>query len=68
MYSLIKLIPSLSLTIRCLDDKSKSAWYLLLAFTPIIGGIFLLFILASDVDHEENEYGMTPKELPEEAI
>lgn len=66
LYSLITFIPSLSVTVRRLHDKSKSGWYILLAIIPIIGGIVLLFILAADGDPGENEYGMNPKELPEE--
>ncbi|MFY8107869.1 MAG: DUF805 domain-containing protein [Bacteroidia bacterium] len=68
LYSLITFIPSLSVSVRRLHDKSKSGWYLLLAIIPIIGGIVLLFILAADGDPGENEYGMNPKELPEEDI
>ena len=68
LYSLITFIPSLSVSVRRLHDKSKSGWYLLLAIIPIIGGIVLLFILAANGDPGENEYGMNPKELPEEDI
>lgn len=68
LYALITFIPSLSVSVRRLHDKSKSGWYLLLAIIPIIGGIVLLFILAADGDPGENEYGMNPKELPEEDI
>ena len=68
LYSLITFIPSLSVSVRRLHDKSKSGWYLLLAIIPIIGGIVLLFILAADGDPGENEYGINPKELPEEDI
>ncbi len=68
LYALITFIPSLSVSVRRLHDKSKSGWYLLLAIIPIIGGIVLLFILAADGDPGENEYGTNPKELPEEDI
>jgi uncharacterized membrane protein YhaH (DUF805 family) len=37
------LVPSLSLAFRRLHDLDRTAWWLLIGFIPILGGLVLLF-------------------------
>ncbi|CAA0224312.1 DUF805 domain-containing protein [Tenacibaculum maritimum] len=61
IYSLGVLIPNIALSIRRLHDIGKSGWLLLLAFIPLIGGIYLLILFATNGDSGNNEYGADPK-------
>jgi uncharacterized membrane protein YhaH (DUF805 family) len=64
IYSLATLCPRLAVTIRRLHDVSKSGWFIFVYLIPVIGSIWLLLLLISDSDIE-NEYGPNPKELEE---
>ncbi len=61
-YSLFALIPNLALSVRRLHDVGKSGWFLLIAFIPIIGGIWLIVLYCLDSDPETNKWGPNPKE------
>jgi uncharacterized membrane protein YhaH (DUF805 family) len=61
IYALGVLIPSIAVSFRRLHDTGRSAWWLLIALIPLIGGIVLLVFLAQDSHEEENEYGISPK-------
>ena len=55
-YSLVTLIPSISVSVRRLHDIDKSGWWLLLVFTGI--GILLIICWAClGSDKDENRYG-----------
>tara|TARA_B110000003_G_C16404252_1_gene439564 strand:+ start:250 stop:618 length:369 start_codon:yes stop_codon:yes gene_type:complete len=56
------LLPSLSLVVRRLHDVGKSGWFYLIAFIPIIGGIWLLVLFCTEGTRGENQYGVDPKE------
>ncbi len=55
------LIPGLAVSIRRLHDISKSGWWLLIAFVPLIGGIVLLIFMVTDSTPGNNQYGPNPK-------
>lgn len=61
IYSIAVFIPGLAVSVRRLHDVGKSGWMLLVALIPIIGGIWLLVLVASDGQHGENKYGPSPK-------
>lgn len=61
LYFLATLVPSLAVTVRRLHDTGKSGWYLLVAFIPFIGSIWLFVLTILDSDPYENEYGQSPK-------
>lgn len=61
IYSLAVLLPSLAVSVRRLHDIGKSGWYILLAFIPIIGGIWLLVLMCLDGNAGDNMYGPNPK-------
>ncbi len=63
IYSLAVIIPGIAVSIRRLHDTSRSGWWLLISFVPIIGGIVLLVFMVQDSKPGENEFGPNPKEL-----
>jgi uncharacterized membrane protein YhaH (DUF805 family) len=64
LYGLAVLIPGLAVGIRRLHDTSRSGWWLLLAFIPIIGWIVLIVFAAQEGVHGANAYGPDPKAQP----
>lgn len=63
VYSLAVLIPAIAASIRRLHDVGKSGWFLLLAFVPCVGGIYLLYLMIQDGEPGVNAYGPNPKDL-----
>ena len=63
IYSLAVIIPGIAVSIRRLHDTSRSGWWLVISFVPIIGGIVLLVFMVQDSKPGENEFGPNPKEL-----
>ena len=64
LYSLAVLIPGIAVSVRRLHDIGKSGWMLLIVLIPIIGWIWLLFLLVTDSNPGENQYGPYPDEMP----
>lgn len=62
IYGLATMIPGLAVSVRRLHDTGKSGWYFLVSLIPLIGGIWLLILMATAGDTGENEYGADPKE------
>ena len=60
-YSLIIIIPQVSVTVRRLHDTSRSGWWFLIAFVPYIGGFILLFFMILESTPGDNLYGPNPK-------
>ncbi|MCM5663234.1 DUF805 domain-containing protein [Galbibacter mesophilus] len=61
VYGLIVLIPGIAVAVRRLHDIGKSGWMMLVGLIPIIGGIWLFVLLATDSENKTNEYGPNPK-------
>ena len=61
IYSLFILLPDLAIQFRRLHDIDKSAWWLLIAFVPIVGGIVLLVFSVTPGTIGANRYGEDPK-------
>ena len=61
LYALAVSIPGLAVTVRRLHDVGKNGWMILISLIPLIGGIWLLVILLSDSEPDENKYGANPK-------
>ena len=61
LYALAMFIPGLVVTVRRLHDVGKSGWFMLIAFIPLIGIIWLLIVMATEGNPGENEYGLNPK-------
>jgi uncharacterized membrane protein YhaH (DUF805 family) len=62
LYSLAVLVPSIAVTIRRLHDTSRTGWWFLIAFVPIIGVIVLLVFMVFDSTPGDNQYGPNPKD------
>ncbi|ANU13872.1 Integral membrane protein [Planococcus halocryophilus Or1] len=63
IFTLIILIPSLSVTVRRLHDIGRTGWWLLLSFIPILGWIALFVFTLLDSESGSNKYGSNPKEF-----
>ncbi|AIY06200.1 hypothetical protein Plano_2235 [Planococcus sp. PAMC 21323] len=63
IFTLIILIPSLSVTIRRLHDIGRTGWWVLLSFIPILGWIVLFIFTLLDSEAGSNKYGSNPKEF-----
>jgi uncharacterized membrane protein YhaH (DUF805 family) len=60
IFSVISLVPSISITARRLHDTGRSGWWQLIAvFLPLLGLIILL-VLVSQRSREDNIYGAKP--------
>jgi uncharacterized membrane protein YhaH (DUF805 family) len=51
------LIPNLSLTFRRLHDTNRSAWWLLIAFIPLLGAVALFVFSLLRGTQGENRFG-----------
>ena len=63
VVSLALLLPSLAISLRRLQDIGKPWQYILFAFVPIIGVLYLLYLGVQDSQPGENAYGPNPKGL-----
>ena len=61
IYAIGVFIPSLAVAVRRLHDTGKSGWYYFISFIPLIGGIWLIVLLATEGDNGTNQYGPDPK-------
>ena len=63
IYLLAIIVPSLAVGVRRLHDIGKSGWMMFIALIPLVGGIWLIVLLATDGKPGSNEYGPNPKEM-----
>ena len=61
IYSVALLVPGIAVGVRRLHDVGKSGWWLLISFIPLIGGIWLIILMAKEGDHGNNAFGPDPK-------
>ncbi|MFD7627709.1 DUF805 domain-containing protein [Streptomyces sp. NPDC059851] len=61
IYALAVLLPGLGVAVRRLHDTGKSGWWMFIAFVPLVGGIWLLVLMASEGHPQPNQYGPSPK-------
>lgn len=61
IWTVLTLIPSLSLSIRRLHDIGKSGWNYLLGLIPIAGPVLLIVWFCRDSDGA-NQWGQNPKD------
>ena len=61
IYSLGVLVPSIAVGVRRLHDTSRSGWWLLISFVPLIGVIVLIVLMALDSEPGDNRFGPNPK-------
>ena len=58
------LVPQIAVGIRRLHDTGKSGWTVLWALIPILGGLYLLYLLIQPGEAGTNEYGPEPTAPP----
>ncbi len=63
IYGLAILLPGIAVAARRLHDTDRSAWWLLLAFIPVIGAIILIVMMCFDSTNGENRFGPNPKRI-----
>lgn len=61
LYALVTFLPGLAVSVRTLHDVDKSGWFLFISLIPIIGGIWLLVLYATEGTQGRNQYGDDPK-------
>ncbi|MFF3863130.1 DUF805 domain-containing protein [Streptomyces sp. NPDC002209] len=61
IYALAVFLPGLAVGIRRLHDTGKSGWWMFIALVPLVGGIWLLVLMASEGQPQPNQYGPNPK-------
>lgn len=61
IYTIAVLIPSLAVVVRRLHDVGKSGGYIFISLIPFVGAFWLLYLLVSDSNPNENKYGPNPK-------
>ncbi|WP_117170182.1 DUF805 domain-containing protein [Paraliobacillus sediminis] len=60
LYAIFIFIPGIAVTVRRLHDISKSGFWILINFVPLVGSVILFVFTLIDSDHE-NIYGPNPK-------
>ena len=61
LFSLVTLIPSLSVSVRRLHDQDRSGWMLLLVLIPFLGWFALLVLMCLEGTRGPNRFGSDPK-------
>ncbi|MFJ8314253.1 MULTISPECIES: DUF805 domain-containing protein [unclassified Streptomyces] len=66
IYVFAVLLPTLGVTVRRLHDTGRSGWWWLIGAIPLIGGIWLLVLLAGESSRDETfgPYPGTADPLP----
>ncbi len=62
LYALAVFIPGLAVSIRRLHDIGKGGAWIFIALVPLIGGIWLIVLTATEGNSGQNEYGADPKQ------
>ncbi len=57
------LIPGLAVVVRRLHDVGKSGWFYFIVLIPIIGIFWLLILLCSNGEKEDNKWGTNLKSI-----
>ncbi len=68
LISSVISFPWYAVAVRRLHDVGKSAWWLLISFIPIIGGIWFLVLTLLPGVKEDNQWGPNPLEVKQESI
>ncbi len=64
LYSLVVLLPGLSVFVRRMHDIDKSGWWFWIALVPIVGAIVLLVFACTEGTKGPNRFGPDPKAEP----
>ncbi|MFF4261727.1 DUF805 domain-containing protein [Streptomyces virginiae] len=61
LYVVAVFLPNLGVTIRRLHDTGKSGWWILIGAVPLVGFIWIIVLLATAGQQQQNQYGPDPK-------
>lgn len=61
LYGLAVIIPGIAVTVRRLHDIGKSGWWFFIVLVPFIGWVWMLWLLFTDSQPGNNQYGPNPK-------
>lgn len=61
LYAVATFLPNLALSVRRMHDLGKSGWWILIGIVPLIGGIWLIVLAATEGQPNPNQYGPSPK-------
>ena len=61
IFVLALVVPSIAVGVRRLHDVGKSGWWLFVSLIPIIGIIYILYLMIKDGQPEANQWGANPK-------
>ena len=67
LYAFVTLVPTLALHWRRVHDTSRSGWWMLLMFVPILGWAILFVFTLLPSTPGANKYGDDPTTLPDPA-
>lgn len=67
LFSLVTLLPGLSVLVRRLHDTGRSGWWFWIILIPLIGALVLLWFLITRGDEGTNDYGPDPITHPTDA-
>ncbi len=65
LFALATFIPSIAVAVRRLHDTDRSGWWMLLAFLPLIGAVWLLILMVLGGTRGPNRFGQDPVEVGE---
>lgn len=60
IWTLVTLVPGVSICVRRLHDIGKSGWWYLIVLIPIVGQILMIVWFCTD-SKEDNQWGPNPK-------
>lgn len=61
IYTMLVMLPGLSVTVRRLHDTGRSGWWALVGIIPLLGGLVLLVFMALDSEPGPNRFGPKPR-------
>lgn len=62
VFGLAVLVPSLAVCVRRLHDVNKSGWWIFISLIPLVGWVWIIWLLATPSYPETNEYGPVPQD------
>lgn len=63
IYVIALIIPSIAVAVRRIQDTGRNGLWILAAFVPLIGTIWVLILLLQDSESDSNTYGPNPKNI-----
>lgn len=63
IYVIAVIIPSIAVAVRRIQDTGRNGFWVLVAFVPLIGTIWVLILLLQDSEPNSNAYGPNPKNI-----